>query len=101
MTFADTGTEFGDLFTVYEWVMIAVTAIVVLSVVFVVARYRRRGDVHPAGRDKHTVVESLYALGLTAVAIVLVTLTFRTEDTIDRVADQGGVRVDITAFQWQ
>jgi cytochrome c oxidase subunit 2 len=101
VTIADTASEFGGLFTVYEWVMIAVTAIVVLSVVFVVVRYRRRGDELPAGRDTHTVLESLYALGLTAVAIVLVTLTFRTEDRIDRVADQGGVRVDITAFQWQ
>ena len=81
--------------------MIAVAAIVVGLVLFAVVRYRRRADTFPSGRDKRTVAESLYALVLTAIAITLVTLTFRTEDKVDRVAARPGLRVDIVAFQWQ
>jgi cytochrome c oxidase subunit II len=98
---ADTSTRFADLFSVYEWLLIAVAAIVFALVVFAVVRYRRRGDEHPRGKDRRTVLESVYALVLTAVAVTLVTLTFRTEDKIDPVAARPGLRVDILAFQWQ
>jgi cytochrome c oxidase subunit II len=81
--------------------MIAVAAIVFGLVLFTVVRYRRRGDEHPRGKDKRTVLESFYALLLTAVVVTLVTLTFRTEDKIDPVAAKPGLRVDILAFQWQ
>jgi cytochrome c oxidase subunit 2 len=101
VTIADTHSQFGDLFSVYEWLTIAVAAIVFAVVVFAVVRYRRRDDAYPRGKDKHTVAESIYALVLTAIAITLVTLTFRTEDKTDAVASTGGVRVDIVAFQWQ
>jgi cytochrome c oxidase subunit II len=98
---ADTSTRFGDLFTVYQWLMIAITAAVFALVLFTLIRYRRRGDEHPRGKDKRTITESLYALLLTGVAVTLVTLTFRTEDKVDRVAAQPGLRVDVVAFQWQ
>jgi cytochrome c oxidase subunit II len=98
---ADTRSQFGDLFSIYEWLMIVVAAIVFGLVLFAVVRYRRRGDAYPRGKDKHTIAESIYALLLTAVAITLVTLTFRTEDKTDAVASSGGVRVDLVAFQWQ
>src|SRR5215210_5032688 len=101
MTIADTSSQFGDLFPFYEWVTMAAAALVFGLVLFAVVRYRRRpGDV-PSRRDKHTLLESTYAVVLTAIAILLVTLTFRTEDRIDPVASRGGVRVDVVAFQWQ
>jgi cytochrome c oxidase subunit 2 len=98
---ADSRSRFADLFTVYEWLTIVVVAIVFGLVLFAVVRYRRRGDEYPRGEDKRTVLESIYALVLVAIAITLVTLTFRTEDKTDAVASSGGVRVDIVAFQWQ
>jgi cytochrome c oxidase subunit II len=101
LTIADTRSQFGDLFSVYEWLTIAVAAIVFAVVLFALVRYRRRDDTYPRGKDKHTVAESIYALVLAAIAITLVTLTFRTEDKTDAVASTGGVRVDIVAFQWQ
>src|SRR5437660_522427 len=70
-------------------------------VLFVIVGYRRRSDDHPRGTDKRSVTESVFAVLLTVVAVVLVTFTFRTEDKIDPVASKGGVRVDIVAFQWQ
>lgn len=81
--------------------MVAVAAIVFALVCFALVRYRRRTDAVPRGRDKRPVAESLYALGLTAVAVALVTLTFRTEDKVDPVSSSGGVRVNVVAFQWQ
>ena len=98
---ADTRSQFGDLFSVYEWLTIVVMAIVFGLVLFAVVRYRRRGDEYPRGTDKRTVLESVYALLLAAVAITLVTFTFRTEDKVDAVASSGGLRVNIVAFQWQ
>jgi cytochrome c oxidase subunit 2 len=101
LPFADAHSRFSDLFSVYEWLMVAVTAIVFGVVLFAVIRFRRRSDVEPRAKDKHTLVESIYAAVLAAIAIVLVILTFRTEDKVDAVASTGGVRVDILAFQWQ
>jgi cytochrome c oxidase subunit 2 len=98
---ADSRSRFADLFSVYEWLTIVVVAIVFALVLFAVVRYRRRGDEYPRGEDKRTVLESIYALVLVAIAITLVTLTFRTEDKTDAVASNGGVRVNIVAFQWQ
>lgn len=98
---ADTRSQFGDLFSVYEWLLIVVTAVVFGLVLFAVLRYRRRGDEYPRGKDKRTVLESVYAVVLTAIAITLVTFTFRTEDRVDAVASSGGLRVNVVAFQWQ
>jgi cytochrome c oxidase subunit II len=101
LSIADTRSQFGDLFSVYEWLTIVVAALVFGLVLFALVNYRRRDDAYPPGKDKHTVAESIYALTLAAIAITLVTLTFRTEDKTDAVASSGGVRVDIVAFQWQ
>jgi cytochrome c oxidase subunit 2 len=98
---ADTYTKVSHLFDIYEWVMIVVAAIVYGLVLYTIIRYRRRGDEYRRGTDKRTVAESVYALGLTAIAITLFTLTYRTEGRIDPVASKGGIRVDIVAFQWQ
>jgi cytochrome c oxidase subunit 2 len=98
---ADTRSQFGDLFSVYEWLMVVVAAVVFGLVLFAVIRYRRRGDEYPRAKDRRTILESVYAVFLTAIAVVLVTLTFRTEDKVDAVASTGGVRVNVVAFQWQ
>ena len=98
---ADTASKVGSLFGVYEWLMIAITAIVYALVLFAIVRYRRRGTEYPRAKNKRTIAESIYAAVLAAIAITLFTLTFRTETNIDRVKSSGGVRVDIVAFQWQ
>lgn len=98
---ADTRSEFGDLFTVYAWVMIVVTAIVFALVAFALLRYRSRDDTHARGKSKATVTESLYVLALAVIATVLVMLTFRTEDRIVRVSANPDLTIRVTAFQWQ
>jgi len=101
LAIGDTYSKVSDLFSVYEWVMIVVAVLVYGAVFYAVLRYRRRGDEYRRGTDKRTITESIYALVLTAIAITLFTLTYRTEGRIDPVAAKGGVRVDIVAFQWQ
>jgi len=60
---------------------------------------RRRGTAQPSRRSSATVLESVYALALVAIAIVFVTKTFRTESRIDAVAATGDT-VEVVAFQW-
>jgi cytochrome c oxidase subunit 2 len=98
---ADTRNQFGHLFTVYEWVMIVVAAIVFALVLFAVFRFRRRDDTYPRGKSKAPIAESVYAVVLAVVAAALVTLTFQTEDRIDPVSGHPDVRIRVTAFQWQ
>ena len=68
---ADTHSRLGNLFSVYEWLMIAVTAIVFALVLFALVRYRRRSDAYPRGKDQRTVVESVYAVFLTLLLFSL------------------------------
>jgi cytochrome c oxidase subunit 2 len=97
----DTRHEFAGLFSIYEWLMVAVTAIVFGAVVFALLRYRRRGDDWPRGRDESKLAEPLYAVLLAAIAVSLITLTFRAEARIDPVSARANVRVNVVAFQWQ
>jgi cytochrome c oxidase subunit 2 len=97
----DTREEFGNLFALYLVVVVAVAVIVFALVLYALARYRSRGDDTPArSRSDHPVVESVYAVLLALVAAGLVAATFRTEDRVDRVAADPGLRIAITAFQW-
>lgn len=98
---SDTRRQFQDLFVVYEWLLIAVAVVVWTLVLYAVVRYRRRDSRPVAARSEHKVVETLYAIALASIAVVLVTLTFRTESRVDATAATGGIRVDAVAFQWQ
>jgi cytochrome c oxidase subunit 2 len=96
----DTRHEFGGLFSLYLWVTgLAVIAVFVITL-YVVARYRDRAG-EPSWKDEAKLAESLYASGLAIVAVALVAATFRTEDRVDPVRPNPGLRVAITGFQWQ
>jgi len=97
----DTRHEFAGLFSRYEWLMVAVAAIVYAAVVFAVVRYRRRGDERPRGRDEAKTVESIYAGLVGVIVVLLVVATFTTESRVDAVAARPKLRIDVTAFQWQ
>ncbi len=96
----DTRHEFGSLASLYLWVISIAVAVVVVVVVFTLVRYRKRGAEGPVrGRSDANVVESLYALGLAAIAVVLIGATFHVENKVDR-RQQAKIHVDVTAFQW-
>jgi cytochrome c oxidase subunit 2 len=99
----DTRHEFGGLFSLYLWVTSLAVVAVFALVLYAVVRYRRRaGDTAvPHGKDEAKLAESVYAVGLAIVAVVLVAATFRTENRVDPVRPDPGLRVAITGFQWQ
>lgn len=101
MPFAsDTRAEFTSLFSLYEWVMIATTAVVFGAVLFAAVRYRRRPGRNPSAKSEANVVELVYALILIGVVALLVTRTFTTENRVDAVASGGSQHVEVTAFKW-
>jgi cytochrome c oxidase subunit 2 len=99
----DTRHEFGGLFSLYLWVTVGAVAVVFAVTLFTVIHFRRRGDEagYPRGRDKAPLAESLYAGGLAVIAAILVAATFHTENRVDPVRANPGLRIAITGFQWQ
>lgn len=97
----DTRHEFAALESVYLPIAVAVFAIVALLVVYALIRHRRRReDQIGSQRKENNPLELAYAAVLVAIVVVLVTLTFTTEDRTDAIAKRPGLRVLITAAQW-
>jgi cytochrome c oxidase subunit 2 len=93
--------EFAGLFSDYEWLMVAITAIVYAAVLFAVVRYRRRRDEWPRGRDEAKVAESIYAGAIAVLVALLIAATFATESKTDALSAHPKLKIDVTAFQWQ
>lgn len=73
-----------------------------VSTLFVVAavRFRRRDDGLPAQREGWPRAELVYALSLAAVAVALLTVSFKVLSRVDALALRPGLTVRVTAFQW-
>jgi cytochrome c oxidase subunit II len=98
----DTRQQVHDLFNgLYLPVTLVAGAIVWGVVGFALVRYRARRHALPSAKTEAKILESLYALGLAAVAVVLVWQTFTVEHRVDRVSATPGARIDVVAFKWQ
>jgi cytochrome c oxidase subunit 2 len=97
----DTRHEFAGLESVYLPIAFTVFGIVTLLVLYALVR-RRRARVGEIGsqRKENNPLELAYAAVLVAIVVVLVVLTFTTEDRVDAIAKQPGLEVKITAAQW-
>jgi cytochrome c oxidase subunit 2 len=97
----DTRHEFAGLESVYLPIAFAVFGIVTLLVLYALVR-RRRSRVGDVGsqRKENNPLELAYAGLLLAIVVVLVILTFSTEDKVDAVTTRPGLEVKITAAQW-
>jgi len=96
--------EFQDLFSIYAPIAAAVFVIVVLVYLGIVLRFRRRRGVDrgpPPQPGDHWRWEALYAAGLAVVAALLIALTMRAVDRVDRLSASPALTVDVTAFKWQ
>src|SRR3954466_3023432 len=94
--------EYAGLEGVYLPIAIAVFAIVCVFVLYALVRgliRRRRGE-PPSRRTEHHPLELGYAAVLTVIVVVLVYLTFSTEDKTDAVARRPGLEMKVTAGQW-
>lgn len=98
----NTREEFEDLFGIYLPIGLAIFAIVVLVVVFVVWRFHSRSDELPQGRhESHA--EKAYAVVVAAIVAVLIFLTFQTMDAIEPASDAAvgdGPLVNVEAARW-
>lgn len=83
---------------IYLPIAVAVFAIVVGSLVVLLARGRRRA--HPGRRSEAPALEIVYACALACVAGFLVWATFKAETPIDRTVAHPGLRIRVTAAQW-
>jgi cytochrome c oxidase subunit 2 len=83
----------------------AVFAVVLLAYILIVVRFRRRrtagpDDAPPQPSDRWR-WELAYAAVLAVVAAVLITLSLRAVDRVDRLSANPGLTIDVTAFKWQ
>jgi cytochrome c oxidase subunit 2 len=96
--------EFQDLFSIYAPIAAAVFAIVVLGYLGIVLRFRRRRHAEPEPAPQpgdHWRWEAAYAAGLAVVAALLIVLTMRAVNRVDRLSASPGLVVDVSAFKWQ
>jgi cytochrome c oxidase subunit 2 len=96
----DTRHEFSHLSQLYFPIAAAVVAIVFGAVFFALVRYRRRDGRAPSRRSEANVAEAIYAVVLVAVAVVLISATFKTESRVDRGSRNPVLRVKVVASQW-
>jgi cytochrome c oxidase subunit II len=94
----DTHHAYDHVAGVYFPIAIAVLAIVLLTLAFLLVRGRLRR--RPGARSEATVVESAYALLLAGVVAFLLYTTFTAETPIDRALASPGLRVRVLAAQW-
>lgn len=89
------------VWNVFLWIALAIGAIVVGLLVFVILRYRRRSDELPNARDEHLPIELTYTAIPLAIVAFLFGLTVVSLGDVDARADDPDVTIEVTAFQWQ
>src|SRR3954471_12684896 len=96
----DTKAEYADLARLYLPIAIAVFAIVTLTLFAFLWRFRARRAGRRSERAEHDALEIGYIVVLTAIAAVLVAVTFSRESRVDAQARNPAVRVDVVGAKW-
>jgi cytochrome c oxidase subunit 2 len=93
--------EYDWVFSIYVPIAAAVFLVVVLAVLFCVARYRRRR--RPGGRSENNRLEIGYATFLSLVVVFLLYVTFTAEHRVDTVSsrERPSLTVNVTAAKWE
>jgi cytochrome c oxidase subunit II len=99
----DTRHEYDHLFAIYVPIAIGVFALIVVTIVFAVLRYRGRSPDQAARWHEHNPVEGGYAVLLGLVAAFLLYLTFTAEHRVDTVAnrERPSLTIDVTGAKWE
>lgn len=99
----DTRHEYGHLFSIYVPIAVGVFALIAMTVLFAVIRYRGREPRRAARWHENNPLEGGYALLLTLTVAFLLYLTFTAEHRVDTVANQQrpALRIDVTAAKWE
>ncbi len=96
----DTAREYRHLFDIYVPIALGVFVIVAGCVLFALLRYRRREGRAPSRRSERPWFEGAYVLVLAAMVPLLLHFTFTTEAKVDKLPRHPGLRVVVTAAQW-
>lgn len=79
-------------------IAIAVFVLVMTTMLFAVARYRRQPGREPSHVTSHSKLEAVYGVAVAVVAIFLVVNSITTND--DRLDSRPAVTIKVTGFQW-
>ncbi|MHB8533020.1 MAG: cytochrome c oxidase subunit II, partial [Solirubrobacteraceae bacterium] len=96
-----TRKEFSHLVGVYLPIAVAVFAIVLAVLAFVLVRFRHRAGRPVSKRSDAPRAEIAYVLMLAAIVVVLVVVTFRGESRVDAVAASPALRITATGSDWR
>lgn len=99
----DTRHEYNHLASIYIPIAIGVFAVIVLTILFAVIRYRRRAPEQAARWHEHNPIEGTYTVVLALTVAFLLYLTFTAEHRVDTVAnrERPAVTIDVTASRWE
>ncbi len=92
-----------DEFVLYSGTVIAAIVVGVLVaalIVWSIVRYRKRTDELPRQFQYHIPLEITYTVIPVVIVLILFGFTVVTENRVDAVSSNPGVKVDVTAFQW-
>jgi cytochrome c oxidase subunit 2 len=96
------GRSMSDLWRGGVMTALAVGAIVLSLILFVVFRYRRRGhDDVPSQRQYNLGLEIVYTALPIVIVLVLFGFSYVVQDKVDALSDDPDVTIEVEGFQWQ
>ncbi|MGI8558619.1 MAG: hypothetical protein ACR2ND_09960, partial [Solirubrobacteraceae bacterium] len=101
MALVDIRQQFHHLLGLYALVGVAVFAIVIAVMGFVVVRFRARPGRVASGRSDAPRIELLYVAGIAVVVVVLLAATYGSESRVDALATRPALRIHAVASDWR
>ena len=100
---SEQGERILDLWQGFFVAAVVVSAIVVGLILYVLVRYRRRGDdgTEPDQNPYNVPVEILYTVTPVLIVIGLFAFSSATQNDVEELVDDPAVVVDVVGFQWQ
>ena len=92
----DTRDVYSDLFGIYVAIALAIFAVVVAVLAFVVVRFRSKSDELPRGRDSHPLREASFAAVITVIVAGLLAVAFDEQPALPR-----GLRGHVRPDRWR
>lgn len=89
------------IWDLFLYLGLAVVAFVVLLILYVIVRYRRRGDELPRQKHYNIPIEVTYTVVPLLVVLVLFAITVVSVNAVEDSDGDPDLIVDVTAFQWQ
>jgi cytochrome c oxidase subunit II len=98
---SEEGEQIHDLYRWFGAAAVGVGVFVTALLVYVIVRFRRRGDEVPNQRPYNIPVEVLYTLTPLMIVAVLFAFSVSTQTEITDTSDDPDLRVEVVGFQWQ